>query len=237
VGDDPRKFDGIDLHCFGGCSWQDIKAELNRQGLLDGRGQHDGVAPRHLVDRESNDVGERIECALKIWEASVPLADTLSWRYFTERRELHIGLLDDLDYCLRWHDGERAVIALMTDPVTNEPTGIHRTFLNSDATKRERKMLGKQGAIRLSPDEEVTQGLGICEGIEDGLSILLSGWAPIWAATSAGAIQNFPVPSGIEVLTIFHDNDTTGMSAAIACADRWVSAGREARLSHVRDAQ
>ena len=38
---------------------------------------------------------------------------------------------------------ERAVIALMTDPISNEPIGIHRTFLNPDGTKAQRKMFGK----------------------------------------------------------------------------------------------
>jgi hypothetical protein len=42
--------------------------------------------------------------------------------------------------CLRFHRGINAVIGLVTDPITNEPIGVHRTFLNG--TKRERKMLG-----------------------------------------------------------------------------------------------
>jgi len=92
-------------------------------------------------------------------------------------------------------------------------------------------MLGKVGVIRLSPDEEVTQGIGICEGIEDGLAILLSGWAPIWCATSAGAIAKFPVLSGIEALTIFADPDANGMKAAGECAERWRAADRECLVS------
>ena len=64
----------------------------------------------------------------------------------------------------------------MRDPVTDRPTGIHRTYLAADASKIERRMLGRAGCIKLSPDEDVTLGLGICEGLEDGLSILLSGW-------------------------------------------------------------
>jgi hypothetical protein len=248
VCDDLRKLDGIDVHCFAGCSWQDIKAELHRQGLIeDGRGHRHGhrrdgvnlnkVNHVHVEVFDHDDlVLDRVELALSIWQASVSLADTLGWRYFTERRELRIGLLDDLSHCLRWHERIGAVIALMTDPVTNQQTGVHRTFLNPDATKRERKMLGRQGVIRLSPDVDVLEGLGICEGIEDGLSILLSGWAPVWVATSATAIQNFPVLSGIETLTIFYDNDTTGRTAALACKDRWVMADREVRLSRVKDA-
>ena len=57
------------------------------------------------------------------------------------------------------------------------------------------KCLVKAGVIRLTPNEEVTHGLGISEGIEDGLSVLLSGWSPVWAAASAGGIKTFPVLS------------------------------------------
>jgi hypothetical protein len=244
ISDDPRKRDGIDVHCFAGCAWQTVKADLRRQGLLEDQ-EHRHFSPTRDGEKFPNpqstahlndDDADRIKLALKIWKASVALIDTPGWRYFTERRELHIGLLDNLHHCLRWHGGEFAVIGLMTAPATNKPTGVHRTYLNKDATKRERKMLGKQGVIRLSPDEEVNTGLGICEGIEDGLGILLGAWAPIWVATSAGAIQNFPVLGGIEVLTIFQDNDTTGKNAALACRDRWVMADREVRLSRVKDA-
>lgn len=130
-------------------------------------------------------------------------------------------MLADLSHALRFNPGINAVIGLMDDPVSNDPTGIHRTFLNPDGTKRERKMLGRQGVIRLSRDEDVTLGLGITEGVEDGLSVLLSGWSPVWAATCAGAIKTFPVLPGIEALTIFADCDVVGTEAAQICAARW----------------
>ena len=82
-------------------------------------------------------------------------------------------------------------------------------------------MLGSQGVVRVSPDEDVTHGLGIAEGVEDALAILASGWEPVWAATSAGMIERFPVLPGIECLTIFADNDGAGVTAAQACAERW----------------
>jgi putative DNA primase/helicase len=141
---------------------------------------------------------------------------------------LHIGTLD-LDHALRWHEGIGAVVALMTDATTNEPCGVHRTFLNADGTKRERKMLGKQGMIRLS-NEEVTLGLGLVEGIEKGVAALLHPWSPIWCLTSAGGIERFPVLSGIESLTIWSDGDESGMKGARACFQRWTGAGLEARI-------
>src|SRR6185503_2087409 len=115
---------------------------------------------------------------------------------------------------------------------TNKPTGIHRTFLKPDGKKIERKMLGRQGVVRITPDEDVTLGLGIAEGVEDALAIALE-WGPAWAATSAGAIERFPVLSGIDCITIFADADAAGSKAARVCADRWVAAGREARISNL----
>ena len=64
------------------------------------------------------------------------------------------------------------------------------------------------------PDEDVTLGLGITEGLEDGISILLSGWRPIWCASSAGAIAKFPPLGGVQQLSVFADRDDAGLTAA-----------------------
>jgi putative DNA primase/helicase len=60
---------------------------------------------------------------------------------------------------------------------------------------------------------------------------LLSGWTPIWAAGSAGAIRRFPVLAGIDSLTIFADIDSAGLVAAQECEGRWAAVGKEARIS------
>ena len=207
VRDDARKGDGIDVHCFAGCDWKDIKAYLAKCGLL--RTFEPKNVPRRLprtveatpprVIAPSDATSEqRGEIALKLWKGSKPLTGTLGWRYFAEHRGLQIGI--NVDHTLRYHSLHRMVVALMTDPLTNEPCGVHRTFLNADGSKRERKMLGRQGVVRVSPDEDVTHGLGIAEGVEDALAVLSSGWAPVWAATSCGAIERFPVLLGHRIL-------------------------------------
>jgi hypothetical protein len=177
----------------------------------------------------TDDAEARTRAALRIWHEAVPIAGTPAERYFREHRKLDITRLD-LGHCLRWHAGSRAVVAVMTDSVSGKSIGIHRTFLDADGKKIERKMLGRQGVVRLSPNSEVTLGLGIAEGIEDGLAVLLSGWAPIWVATSAGAIARFPTLHGIEALTIFADADSAGITAANACAARWYSARVDVRV-------
>src|SRR5262249_41165816 len=84
--------------------------------------------PRPSALANTDDAEARIKAAHRIWVESVPLAGTLGERYFVEHRRLDIARLD-LNHCLRWHPAIRAIVALMTDPLSNEPIGIHRTFL------------------------------------------------------------------------------------------------------------
>jgi putative DNA primase/helicase len=175
--------------------------------------------------------------ARAIWSEGVPALGTPVERYLASR-----GLTLPRNAPLRFHpacarDKERlpAMIALMTDPVTAEPVGVHRTFLRPDgsgkADGQAKMMLGGAGIIRLVPDEEVALGLGLAEGIETALSVIQgAGWSPVWAAGNAGAIGAFPVLPGVECLTLFADNDANGAGtkAARTCAERWAAAGREA---------
>src|SRR5215212_1746641 len=132
--------------------------------------------------------------------------------------------------------------SLVRDIRTNKPQAIHRTALSWSATKwtvngKDRLALGPiaGGAVKLTPDEDVTTCLGIGEGIETTLSLRLVpefGPSPVWALLSAGGIEHFPVLSGIECLWIAVDHDANGrgQAAAQACADRWHAAGREVHL-------
>jgi hypothetical protein len=221
VSDSDRR--GIDVHCFAGCDWKDVKDELRRQGLI-GEGSLN-LQPRPVAPEQP----KKIDWSL--WHHALTLPGTLGETYFVEHRKLKIGGLD-LDHALRFNGVHRMVVALMTDPITNDPVGIHRTFLNPDGKKIERKMLGRQGVVRITPDEDVTYGLGIAEGVEDALAVALN-WGPAWAATSSGAIERFPVLSGIDCINIFADADAAGQKAARACADRWIAAGREAQISNL----
>ena len=187
-----------------------------------------GTAPPGLA--KVDDVNARTAASKRLWREARPILGTLAEVYFAEIRKLGIHHLS-LSHVLRWHGGARAIVALMTDPLSGEAVGVHRTFLDADGAKIERKMLGRQGVIRLSLDDGVTTSLGITEGVEDGLAVLLSGWSPVWVATSAGALAKFPMPTGIECLTIFADADTAGLRSAEVCRDRWRQAGCEAVIA------
>ena len=224
--------DRVLIHCFAGCSQQAVIAALAARHLWSSDVPRVTRPIQRPLHRDNS--ATRARRALGIWSETVEYRGTLAERYLMEQRGLNVRSLQ-LDHVLRWHTGIGALVAVMTDPVTGKLCGIHRTFLDADGRKIERKMLGQQGVVRLSSDDQVTGGLGLTEGIEDALAILLCDWAPVWAATSAGAIARFPVLSGIGGLTVFADTDAPGTTAAEMCAARWQAAGRDVRISHPRE--
>jgi putative DNA primase/helicase len=80
--------------------------------------------------------------------------------------------------------------------------------------------------IRLWPDEDVTCGLGIAEGIETALAAA-HGFTPVWAAIDAGNLGALPLLPAIGSLTIFVDHDYVGLRAAVRLATHWGEAGRD----------
>ncbi len=130
-----------------------------------------------------------------------------------------------------------ALVALVTDAVTGHPLTLHRTWICADGSKvpfdPPRMLLGghrkKGGVVRLWPDEAVTHGLGIAEGIETALS-LAHAFTPVWACIDAGNLAAFALLDGIESLMIAADHDQAGIDAADRCAMRWVESGASASI-------
>jgi hypothetical protein len=124
------------------------------------------------------------------------------------------------------------MLCLLRDIRTDEPCGIHGTFLDSSGRKLDRKMHGRASgaAIKLDADEALTLGLHVGEGIETCIAACLAGFRPVWALGSANAIASFPVLSGIEAITVLGETDDGGANdrAAKTCAARWMESGREA---------
>ena len=113
---------------------------------------------------------------------------------------------------------------------------IHNNSMLPRTRKQHYKNEAKQRLIsieaeKLWPDEYVTHGLAIAEGIETALS-LAHGFEPVWAAIDANHLAKFPVIRSVEALLIARDNDPAGIKAAKQCAVRWVAAGREVRITN-----
>ena len=170
--------------------------------------------------------------------------DGVALEYLAHRR----CVVPPRDVDLRWHPSIKhssgyvgpALVALVTDATTREPLSLHRTWIQAKGkapVDPPRMPLAnhslKNGVIRLWPDEFVTHGLGVAEGIESALS-LAHGFTPVWATIDAGHLAKFAVIPSVEILTIAADNDQAGLNAAHECAVRWVSAGKKVRITRQR---
>jgi len=238
------------VRCHAGCDQRRVVFALRKLGLWPGRPDEilepteaDKARDRKQRTERERDRERRAAFVARTWREawegalaarSSPVERWLSARSIPlEPAELDRMPLRWASRCLRGDSAAPAMLALMTDAMTADPCGIHRTFLTADGSakafgKDSRMMLGRAGIIRLSPDDEVQQGLGICEVIETGLAIIAAGWRPVWACGSLEALKRFPVLADVECLTVFADPKPQEIAGARACADRWAQAGREA---------
>ncbi|EBV3599706.1 virulence-associated protein E, partial [Salmonella enterica subsp. enterica serovar Virchow] len=134
---------GFVVKSFGGNDWQEcrdyVKAKL---GLSDDKPvAFNDNKPEIDVDKLRNK-----KTAAEIWARSIPITGTLAETYLQSRG------LSYRSEALRFYQGGRAMVALITNAVTGAPQGVHRTFLDRHGKKVDRKMLGiaAGGVVRLT---------------------------------------------------------------------------------------
>ena len=173
--------------------------------------------------------------ALRIWGEALDARGTLAETYLFGRG---LELDDRAREAVRFHPALRfdngtapAMVALLRDLRSDEPCGVHRTFLDRDGRKLERRMLGRArgAAVKLDPDDAVTLGLVVGEGIETCLAARQLGYRPCWALGSAQAIAKLPVLGGIEGLTMLGENDDDGANAQAPGTAPALARGRRRR--------
>lgn len=173
------------------------------------------------------------DLAAHLWDKAQPIRGTLAERYLRSRNCMLPPTDGDLRFLPASGEHPAAMVARITDVVSNAPLSLHFTQLAPDGTKLGRRLLAGHrkagGTIRLWPDECVTYSLGIAEGIETALS-LAHGHSPVWAAIDAGNLASFPVLTGIETLIIAADHDNAGMTAAAELGRRWADAGKVVKI-------
>jgi len=118
-------------------------------------------------------------------------------------------------------------VCLFRDIKTNEPCGIHRTFLDRYTGKKiDRKMLGIAKGAGIKLDAEPVSALTIGEGVETVLAACAAGFTPAWALGSSGAVRCFPVLKNLRELTILQENDPTSRRDVKTCARRYLGVRR-----------
>jgi hypothetical protein len=177
-----------------------------------------------------------------IWRSAVDPRGTLVEVYLEYRKldlpdEIAVAVIRFHPNCPFGTDRFPAMICLVRGISTNEPQAIHRTALSPAGAairrngKTFRMSLGtiKCGTIKIDPDEDVTMGLCIGEGVETCLAGRQKGLRPVWCAISTAGIASFPILPGIECLHILRENDANLASPKKVedCASRWRAAGRE----------
>ena len=236
--------DGFRVHSFSGDDWKTCRDHVKaRLGIADGPTPR--FEPATMSELKSvRDDRDRTEFALRFWREAGPITGTPADIYLASRGIDLRRLPEGIDKALRWHprcawegDTHGAMIGLLSDAKSCEAKAIHRTAIAPRGQKVGKKMLGPVGGcvVRLWPDEAVTHGLVLGEGIETTLAAATrldhkgTSLIPAWAACSAGTMAKFPVLPGIECLTLLVDNDKSGAGqrAAMECAGRWTMADRE----------
>jgi hypothetical protein len=206
--------------------------------------------PRTQPQRRELSDQDKQRSALALFSEAPPIAGTLAERYLRETRRIDLDVLPDLAHVLRFHaccpfkSGERhrCLLSLYRDIITDKPRAILRIAIAEDLTKLGALALGPTlgAAMKVSPDDAVTDGLCVAEGLETALSAMMvehrGTWLrPMWALGGTSVLYSFPALPGIKCLTIAVDRDPInprtgkppGEGAAAACARRWLAAGRE----------
>jgi len=222
----PRAPGHLLVHSFANDDWRACRDHVrDRLGLAQGAGtlHHEAPGP----SSPPADTAARTANALWLWgEARDPRSTRV------EAYLQHRGLIlpeEAAGTAIRYDNahpfaGQRtsAMVALVRDIRTNTRKAIHRTAIswsgNWKVHGKDRLALGPiaGGAVKLTPDEDVTTCLGIGEGIESTLSLRLVpefGPSPVWSLLTASGVAHFPVLSGIECLWIAVDHDEAGLRA------------------------
>lgn len=228
----PDAPDGFMVFSHAGDDWRACRSHV-----LERLGQPADYQPR-ARSAPARDSGE---IARTLWRGAVDPRGTLAERYLAERA---LQLPDDVaNRVVRFHgacpwrdqagnlDRRPAMLTAFRSIAGDKLVAVHRTLLSDDGRKLDRRMLGPVGgaAIKIDDDENIEQGLSICEGFETGLAGRVLGFRPVWALGSAGAIGAFPLLAGIDALTLLAETDDSGANARAVrnCGNRWAATGQQ----------
>ncbi|MBT5245834.1 MAG: virulence-associated protein E [Rhodospirillaceae bacterium] len=231
------------LRCHAGCDQAQVIDALRARGLWEHRERHSikrrtyKANPQKDTPPDRNDAG-RTEYALRIWQDSIPMPNTLAETYI-QSRGLHLTLTS----ALRFHGRLKhpsgglwpAMVALVSRGPDDAPLAIHRTFLAHDGSGKapvdpQKMMLGpcRGGAVRLGEPADL---LMVGEGIETCLAAMQTTGNPAWAALSTSGLKALNLPETAREVIVLADGDDAGEAAARDCALRWQREGRRVRIA------
>ena len=184
----------------------------------------------------------RAAYARRVWDAGTDPRGTQ--KYLNEQRRLNL----QEELCLRvlrhhqrcpWRNEDTgtagyapALLAPFRNIDDDSVTAVQRIALNSDGTKRGRRMLGIVRRAVIKFDDIGSAGeLVVGEGVETCMAARQLGLGPTWALGSVGAISFLPLINGVRTLIILGETGEASARAIRFCTKRWRAAGRRVRIA------
>lgn len=175
--------------------------------------------------------------AHSIWQRAVPAAGSLAETYL-RFRGITTQIPADIRFSRLPYDNlghMPCLVAAMRD-VDGEIAGVQRIWLANDGmgkadVAKPKRSLGrvKGGAIRLG-DLDGSGVVTVCEGPEDGMSLLGMLGGPVWVAAGATFLPHMQFPPEVRSVVIGADNDPAGVQAAHDAAWTFAARGLAVRI-------
>ena len=199
---------------------------------------------------EREEVAKKLGTARWLWSNSRPIVGTIAEHYLRGPRRISGTLPGTLRFLPARNGHPPALIGAFGLPTEPEPgaltiaraqvVGVHLTRLKPDGSGKDERedtsakiMIGRSKGwpLALAPVND-SGGLGITEGIEDGLSVLVTGLG-IWVAGSASRLPALAarVPDYVNDITIFAHTDDDGMRHATELKRRLRARGLSAAIA------
>ena len=170
--------------------------------------------------------------ARSIWDRALPATGTLAETYL-KARGITIPVPPSIRFlCLPY--GKSAALPCLIAAIQNhlgQVVGIQRIWLATDGLAKAdfpkpKLSLGavKGGAIRLG-EPNAAGVLMVCEGPEDGLSLMQMFAIPVWVSAGATVMPAMQIPPTVKSIVIAADNDAAGSGAAKAAQSAFTSRG------------
>jgi putative DNA primase/helicase len=230
------------VHCHAGCGQATVIDALRGLGLWSG---NEGAANAPVTPFRPKSPEDGVIAASKsgaaraLWARAQPLTGTIAGNYLRAR-----GLVLEPPACLRFVASARhaptsqslpCLVASVEDP-GGELVAVQRTFLAPDGRGKApvdpaKMALGPiaGAAVRLAEAHDL---LGLCEGIEDGLSVMQAEpLLPVWATLGTSGLRAVMLPDRVRQVVILADGDPAGEAAAQIAARRFVTEGRSVRIA------
>jgi DNA polymerase len=234
-------------HCFG-CHAHGNRLDWLTQ--IEGMTEAEAIAlikdwtgPQTSLPQNGDDEAAKLAFIKSIWIAAQPLAGSIAEQYLDETRHIDVTKLPaDIHRSLRFHPAcifgpgthRPCLIALMRDPLSDEPLGIQRIALEDRGgkiNKLDRRMLGHAGVVKIWPaGPQLVVGEGLETVLAAATRIPYQGapLVPAWAALSSKKLATLPVIPNVARLVLLIDNDRNqeGQQAAAQVTAYWRAQGR-----------